>query len=218
MKTLHIRVMLVDDHAIVLEGYRRLLEKQDGFEVVAEAQDSVAAYRHCKELQPDVAVIDISMPGRGGIDLCRQLRQRDPSARIVVFTMHQGAAFARQAFQAGAKAYVTKSSPPMLLVTAIREAFAGRTFISPDVSEELARTSVEANSSALSSLSPREFEILRLLLETKSVSEIAAALNISPKTVINNHYLIKQKLAVATDIELLYLGLRERVVDPPRPD
>jgi DNA-binding NarL/FixJ family response regulator len=210
--------MLVDDHAIVLEGYRRLLEKQDGFEVVAEAQDSVAAYRHYKELAPDVAVLDISMPGRGGIDLCRQLRQWDPSARIVVFTMHQGAAFAMQAFQAGAKAYVTKSSPPMLLVTAIREACAGRSFISPDVSEELARASVKAPSSALSSLSPREFEILRLILETKSVSEIAAALNISPKTVINYHYLIKQKLDVATDIELLYFGLRQGLVASPAPE
>jgi DNA-binding NarL/FixJ family response regulator len=210
--------MLVDDHAIVLEGYRRLLEKQDGFEVVAEAQDSVAAYRQYKELKPDVAVIDISMPGRGGIDLCRQLRQWDPSARIVVFTMHQGAAFAMQAFQAGAKAYVTKSSPPMLLVTAIREARAGRSFISPDVSEELARASVKADSSALSSLSPREFEILRLILETKSASEIAATLNISTKTVINYHYLIKQKLDVATDIELLYLGLRERLVALPAPE
>jgi DNA-binding NarL/FixJ family response regulator len=123
-----------------------------------------------------------------------------------------------QAFQAGAKAYVTKSSPPTLLVTAIREAFAGRSFISPDVSEELARASVKADSSALSSLSPREFEILRLILATKSVSEIAAALNISPKTVINYHYLIKQKLYVATDIELLHLGLRERLVALPAPE
>ena len=211
----HIRVMLVDDHAIVLEGYRRLLAKQEGFEVVAEAQDSVAAYRSFKELAPDVAIIDISMPGRGGIDLCRQLRQRDASARIVVFTMHQSAAVAMQAFQAGAKAYVTKSSPPMLLVTAIREAFAGRPFISSDVSKELALASVTANTSALSSLSPREFEILRLILEARSVAEIAAALNISVKTVNNYHYLIKHKLDVATDIELLYLGLRHGLVAAP---
>ncbi len=88
-----IRVMLVDDHAIVLEGYRRLLEKQDGIEVVAEATDSVTAYQRFKELAPDVIVADISMPGRGGIDLIRQIRQRDSTARIVCFTMHQNVEF-----------------------------------------------------------------------------------------------------------------------------
>lgn len=212
--TRKIRVLLVDDHAIVLEGYKRLLEKQERIEVVADATDSATAYQRYKDLGPDIVVVDISMPGRGGIDLVGMLRQWDPSVRVVVFTMHNNSAFALHAFQAGARAYVTKSSPPMLLVQAILEVFDGRKFISPDVSETLALARVD-DDAVLAALSPREFEILRLLLDAKSSAEIATALNLSPRTVANYHSMIKQKLGVASDIELLYLGLRERLVLPP---
>jgi len=210
-----IRVMLVDDHAIVLEGYRRLLEKQAGIEVVAEAADSRTAYQRYKDVCPDVVVVDISMPGRGGIDLIGQIRAWDSSARIVVFTMHQDAVYAMHAFQAGAKGYITKSSNPLLLAYAIADVFAGRKAISPDVSQELALGRLNGDASALNSLSPREFEILRLLLEASPAAEIAATLNLSPKTVANYHTLIKQKLGVRSDIELLYFGLREGLVAPP---
>lgn len=212
-----IKVMLVDDHAIVLEGYRRLIEKVDGLEVVAEACDSATAYQRFKDVNPDVMVVDISMPGRGGIDLIRQVRLRDPMARIVVFTMHQNAAFAIQAFQAGAKAYITKSSKPSLLLHAIREVFQGRKAISPDVSEELALASVEVDEKALASLSPREFEILRQILDARSTAEIATALNLSPKTIANYHCMIRQKLGVGSDVELIYYGLRNGLVAVPMP-
>jgi len=210
-----IRVMLVDDHAIVLEGYRRLLEKQASIEVVAEAADSRTAYQRYKDVRPDVAVVDISMPGRGGIDLIGQLRAWDASARIIVFTMHMDAVYAMQAFQAGAKGYITKSSNPLLLAEAIIDVFAGKRAISPDVSRELALRRLSGDASALESLSPREFEILRMLLEACPAAEIAAALNLSPKTVANYHSLIKQKLGVHSDMELLYFGLREGLVTPP---
>jgi DNA-binding NarL/FixJ family response regulator len=207
--------MLVDDHAIVLEGYRRLLEKQASIEVVAEAADSRTAYQRYKDVRPDVAVVDISMPGRGGIDLIGQLRAWDASARIIVFTMHMDAVYAMQAFQAGAKGYITKSSNPLLLAEAIIDVFAGKRAISPDVSRELALRRLSGDASALESLSPREFEILRMLLEACPAAEIAAALNLSPKTVANYHSLIKQKLGVHSDMELLYFGLREGLVTPP---
>ncbi|WP_026608462.1 response regulator [Methylocapsa acidiphila] len=210
-----IKVILVDDHAIVLQGYRRLLEKQAGIEVAAEATDSKTAYRLYKEVQPDVAVVDVSMPGRGGIDLIGQIRAWDASARIVVFTMHADAIYAMHAFQAGARGYITKSSNPLLLAEAIRDVFAGRKAISPDVSQELALRRLDGDASALNALSPREFEILRLLLDASPPAEIATALNLSPKTVANYHSLIKQKLGVRSDIELLYLGLREGLVAPP---
>ncbi|MDQ0469047.1 DNA-binding NarL/FixJ family response regulator [Labrys wisconsinensis] len=212
-----IRIMLVDDHAIVLEGYRRLLDKQSDMEVVAEAGDGRTAYQRYKEVQPDVLVLDISMPGRGGIDIIGQIRLWDPQARIVVFTMHQSAVFAVHAFQAGAMGYITKSSKPMLLVRAITEVFAGRRALSPDISQELALSHVGAGASALESLSPREFEVLRLILRAKTCAEIASTLNLSPKTVANYHYLLKQKLGVGSDIELLYLGLREGLVTSPVP-
>lgn len=215
MKAQKIKVMLVDDHAIVLEGYRRLLEKQQGIEVVAEAGDSRTAYQLYKQACPDVVVVDISMPGRGGIDLIGQLRGWDAAARIVVFTMHRNAIYAMHAFQAGAKGYITKSNDPLLLADAIVDVFAGKRAISPDVSQELALGRLSGDSSALDALSPREFEILRLLLESNTAAEIAAALNLSLKTVANYHYLIKQKLGVRSDIELLYFGLREGLVATP---
>jgi len=187
---------------------RRYFAKHDG---------SRTAYQRYKEVHPDVAVIDISMPGRGGIDLIGQLRAWDALARIVVFTMHKDAVYAMHAFQAGAMGYITKSSNPLLLAEAIIDVFAGKKAISPDVSRELALRRLSGDASALDSLSPREFEILRMLLEASPPAEIAAALNLSPKTVANYHSLIKQKLGVRSDMELLYFGLREGLVTPPPP-
>ena len=99
------RVLLVDDHAVVREGYRRLIEKHEGIEVVSEADDAASAYKAFKASKPDVVVVDISMPGRGGIDLVRQMRQLDPHARILMFTMHANATYAQKAFRAGARGW-----------------------------------------------------------------------------------------------------------------
>jgi two-component system invasion response regulator UvrY len=208
-----IRLMLVDDHAIVREGYRRLFEKQPGVEIVAEADGGMEAYRQYKLCRPDVVVLDLSMPGQGGVEVIRHLRQWDPHARILVFTMHLNAAYAMQAFQAGAKGYITKSSAPELLIEGVRQVFEGRPAISPDVSHELALARIGGEAEALDALSPREFEILRMIVEAKSTAEIAAALNLSTKTVANYHYLIKGKLGVASDIELLHYALRVKLVN-----
>ena len=209
MKGERIRVLLVDDHAVVREGYRRLLEKQEGIKVVGEAQDAASAYQAYKETSPEVVVMDISLPGRGGIDALRHIRQWDANARVLVFTMHTNVTYALQAFQAGAKGYVTKSSPPELLVTAVREVAAGKLSICPETSAALAANRVGGEASAVETLSPREFEILRLLLEAKTTEEIAAAFNLSPKTVANYHYTIKSKLGVASDIELVHYAIRQ---------
>jgi two-component system, NarL family, invasion response regulator UvrY len=207
-----IRVFLVDDHAVVRQGYRTLLSQGEGLTVVGEADDAASAYRGFKHLQPDVVVMDISMRGRGGIDTIEHIRQFDPAARVLVFTMHCDSHYALQAFRAGAKGYVTKSSAPELLVSAVREVAEGRVIICPEVSEELALGIVQSETTGLQSLSPREFEILLMILEMRSTEEIAAALNVSRKTVANYHYNIKSKLGVASDIELLYFGLRQGLV------
>ncbi len=133
-----IRVLLVDDHAVVREGYRTLLAKHEGVSVVAEAANAASAYQLYKATQPDVVIMDISMPGRGGIDAIEHIRRFDPQARILVFTMHGGAVYALQAFRAGARGYVTKSSPPDLLVSAVRDVAEGRIAICPETSEALA--------------------------------------------------------------------------------
>jgi DNA-binding NarL/FixJ family response regulator len=206
------RVMLADDHAIVREGYRSLLQKQDRLRVVAEAADGAEAYRVYKETQPDLVIMDLSMPGIGGVEAIRRIRQWDHSARILVFTMHQSAAYAVQAIKAGARGFVTKSSPPEALLRAIGEVTAGRIALSPDIDHELALNSLAGEPSAVDTLSPREFEILRMLLAEKSIDDIAETLHISVKTAANTRYLIRAKLGVASDIELVHLALRQRII------
>ncbi len=202
-------IMLVDDHAIVREGYRAVLEKQPGLRVVAEAGDGAEAYRLFKERKPDLVIMDLTMAGIGGVEAIRRIRQWDPQASVLVFTMHQNAAFAVQAIRAGARGYVTKTSPPEALVRAVFDVFAGRIALSPDIDHELALSRLAGEAVAAEVLTAREFEVLRLLLAERSTEEIAETLHLSPKTVANLRYLIKGKLGVGSDIELVRLALRQ---------
>jgi two-component system, NarL family, invasion response regulator UvrY len=200
-------IMLVDDHAVVREGYRTVLQKQPGLRVVAEASDGADAYRLYKDV-----IMDLSMSGIGGIEAIRRIRQWDRGARILVFTMHQNAGFAVQAIRAGARGYVTKTSPPDELVRAVMDVLAGRIAVSPDIDHELALSKLGGETMAADVLSAREFEVLQLLLAERTTDEIAEALHISPKTVANLHSVIKDKLAVGSDIELVRLALRQGIL------
>jgi two-component system invasion response regulator UvrY len=213
LSNIAIRIMLVDDHAVVREGYRTLLQKQPGLHVVAEAENGAQAYQLFKVVQPGLVIMDISMPGAGGIEAIKRIRSWDPTARILVFTMHQNAAYAVQAIRAGAKGYVTKSSPPDILVGAVYDVHKGGIVLSPDIGHDLALTRLEEKSNALDNLTPREFEVLRMLLAEQTTEQIAGALNVSVKTVANTHYLIKSKLGVGSDIELVRLALRSGLLD-----
>ncbi len=207
-----IRILLVDDHAIVREGYRALLAKQPGLQVVAEAADGIQAYQRFKECSPNVVVTDLSLPGMSGLELISRIKQRDTDAKILAFSMHQNPSFAVQASRAGALGYVTKSSTPEVLLRAIHEVDAGRHFLSADIAQALALEKLGSERMALETLTVREFEILRLLVEARTAEDIAQTLNISPKTVCNCHYLIKRKLGVAGDIELTRLAIRLNVI------
>jgi two-component system, NarL family, invasion response regulator UvrY len=202
-------IMLVDDHAIVREGYRSVLQKQPRLRVVAEAADGAEACRLFKHTRPDLVIMDLTLPGVGGIEVIRRIRQWDPAARILVFTMHQNAAFAVQAIRAGARGYVTKMSPPEALLRAVFDVLDGRIALSPDIDHELALSRLADESVATDVLTAREFEVLRMLLAEKTTEEIANMLHISPKTVANLRYLIKNKLGVSSDIELVRLALRQ---------
>jgi DNA-binding NarL/FixJ family response regulator len=202
-------IMLVDDHAVVREGYRAMLQKQPGLHVVAEAADGAEAYRLFKEVRPDLVIMDLTMPGVGGIEGIRRIRQWDRSARILVFTMHESAGFAVQAIRAGARGYVTKSSPPETLLRAVMDVLAGAIAISPDIDHELALSRLSGETAAADVLTAREFEVMQMLLAERTTDEIAAALHLSPKTIANLHSLIKDKLGVASDIELVRLALRQ---------
>ncbi|MDD5266914.1 MAG: response regulator transcription factor [Methylococcales bacterium] len=208
-----IRILLVDDHAIVREGYLSLLAKQPGLQVVAEAADGTQAYQLFKECNPDVVITDLSLPGISGLELISRIKQREANAKILVFSMYQNPSFAVQASRAGALGYITKSSPPEQLLRAIREVYCGRHTLSADMAQALALEKLGNEQTALETLTVREFEILRLLVEARTTEDIAQTLNISPKTVSNSHYLIKRKLGVASDIELTRLALKLNVIN-----
>ncbi|EEF79155.1 response regulator [Methylophaga thiooxydans] len=208
-----ITIMLVDDHAIVREGYRSLLQKQDNLEVIAEACDGTEAYSQYKKYQPDIVVMDISLPGQSGLKAIERIRQFDAKAKILVFSMHQNPSFALQATRAGALGYITKSSDPEDLIRAIAEVAKNKHTLSADIAQALAMEKLGQEQSALDELTVREFEILRLLVDAKSNQDIAELLNISPKTVSNSHYIIKKKLGVSSDIELTRLAIKMNLVN-----
>jgi two-component system, NarL family, invasion response regulator UvrY len=202
-----IAILLVDDHPVVREGYRRLLERHTGFRVCAEATDAAAAYEAYRRANPDVVVMDLSLPGAGGLDAIRHIRQWDGAARILVFTMHGGSAFALKAFEAGAVGYVTKSSPPSELVRAVIAVARGERALSADVARAVAAERLSGRRSLVDDLGPRETEILRLVASGLTAEDIARLLNLSAKTVQNYHYQIKSKIGARTDAHLVWLAL-----------
>jgi DNA-binding NarL/FixJ family response regulator len=208
-----IKILIVDDHAIVREGYRSLLEKQPGMRVVGEASNGALAYARFQETAPDVVIMDLSMPEQGGLEAIVRICQRDPTARILVFSMHENPAFAVQATRAGARGYITKGSEPETLIRAVHDVYRGKHVLSPDIAQALALTKLGGEGEVLAKLTVREFEILRMLVEARSTEDIAAELRISPKTVSNSHYQIKKKLGAASDIELVRIALRTNIID-----
>lgn len=207
-----IRVMLADDHAVVRSGLRRLLERKLEIEVIAEAENGDQAYQFYSQHLPDVAVLDLSMPGMGGMEVIRRIHTKHPEARLLVFSMHESAAFATQALKAGACGYVAKTGSPEELVVAVQEAMKGKVYISKVVAQKIAVQSLSGGTEPVYQLSSREFEIFRMIAEGNSVEEVADKLKISQKTVANYLTLIKQKLGVHTPIEMLRLAMRHGVI------
>jgi two-component system, NarL family, invasion response regulator UvrY len=201
-----ISVLLVDDHAVVREGYRRLLERASGIEVVGEAASSAEAYQAFCRWLPDVVVMDISLPDVSGIEAMRRLIQREPSAKILIFSIHDEAIFPDRAYRAGARGYVTKASAPDVLVDAVRAVARGDIFVSPDIAQTIALRTISGDGDALGTLSHREFEIVRLLARGHSVRQIAAVLCLNYKTVANYQSLIKQKLKADTAIDVVRIA------------
>ena len=205
-----VRILLVDDHPIVREGYRRLLGRQPGLSVVAEAGDGEEALEAFAEHRPDIVLMDLSMPGGGGFSAVEALLARDPQARIIVVSMHQGAIFAQKAMAAGARGFVSKSSPPDELVRSIATVMSGRRVLSADMAQEFARTSIENDD--IAGLTPRERDILLLLVRGMNGRAIALSLGLSSKTVQNNLSQIRAKLGASGDAELMLKAQRAGLV------
>jgi len=201
-----ISILLVDDHPVVRQGYRRVLEHQSDFHVVAEADNAASAYSAFKQHSPNIVVLDISMPGASGLEAIRNIRLRNSRARILVFSMHSEALLVKAAFDAGAGGYVTKSNEPAVLIRAVRSVARGERAMSDDVAHLLAAESLAPSRSALDHLGEREVEILRQFAAGSTAKQIAANLNLSMKTVQNYHYLIKAKTGMQTDAQLVRLA------------
>lgn len=211
--TLH--VALVDDHAVVRAGYRRLLELEPDMAVVAEFADADAAYGALTGPagdEVDLLVLDLSMPGRSGLELLRRLAQRRPGLPVLVFTMHDGAAMLDQCLRAGAAGFVTKSSAPEVLIGAVRRAARGEPALSPDVAALVAAQA--QGGPPHRHLSPREFDILQQLCAGHRVEDIAQALRLSAKTVANYQTQIRQKLGVGRAVELLRYAREHGLLGP----
>ena len=207
-----VRILLVDDHPVVREGYRRLLERQAGFQVCAEAGDAKEAYCAYKDHRPDVAVMDIAVPGASGLEAVRHIRQWDGDARLLVFTMHAGLAFALKAFEAGASGYMTKGTEPGELLSAVKTVAGGGRYLGEDIARAVAADRLAGSRSLVEHLSPRETEILRLLALGMTSDLIAELLNLSQKTVRNHHYAIKSKIGANNDAHLVWLALSSGLV------
>jgi two-component system invasion response regulator UvrY len=206
-----IQVLLVDDHEVVRSGYRRLLENTSDIRVIAEAKSGEEAYTACLKHQPDVVVMDLSMPGIGGLEAVRKIRHRDKTVRVLVFSMHESETFLTRALEEGVLGYITKRSAAKVMVEAIRQVAQGKQFIGQEMQAYLTKK----DSSFLSeTLSPREFEIFLLLAEGKSVNDVADLLRLSSKTVGNHCTSIKNKLNISNASELTRLAIREGLLEP----
>ena len=205
-------IVLVDDHAVVRAGVRRLLEQEPLFEVIGEAESGEKAYQILAELKPDVMVMDLSMPGMGGLQAIRRILMRYEKAKILVLSMHEDLSFANQALKLGAKGYLTKNTLADDLVKSIETVTQGDVFLSDEIAKKMAMQSISGNQDPVHELSAREFEIFRLLAEGLDIDAIASTLNISPKTVSNYQTMIKQKLDINTPIELIRYAIKVGVI------
>ena len=207
-----INILLVDDHSVVRAGIRRLLEQRSGFSVIAEAESGEQAYQLFGEHLPDLTVMDLTMRGMGGLEAISRIVMRYPTAKILVLSMHESGVFVTQALKAGAKGYLPKSSLADELVSALEAILAGRTYIDTAMAKNLALGSLEQEANPLQLLSPREFEIFRLLAEGGDCDSIAQALNISSKTVSNHQTAIKQKLGISNPVEMVRFAMRAGLI------
>jgi len=203
-----VTVLLVDDHAVVREGYRQLLERSGDIRVIGEAGNADDACMRCAELAPHVVVIDIALPGVSGIEAMRRMLAQRAETRVLIFSMYEDAIFARRALDAGAGGYVTKASAPNVLVDAVLTVARGKRYLGAEIAQALALRNSVTHSTSADALSAREFEVLRLLVKGEAIKDIAKTLGLTPKTVANHQSAIKQKLGADSAVQLLRIASR----------
>jgi two-component system, NarL family, invasion response regulator UvrY len=207
-------VMLVDDHAVVRAGFKLLIDSSPDIRVAAEAGSGEDAVRRFDEARPDVVVMEISLPGMGGLEAIRRLRARTRAVRILVLSAHEDAMHARRALQAGALGYLTKRSAAEALIRAIRRVGQGERFLDAQIARAVASRELSASRDPLDGLSEREFNVFLALAKGRSVSEIAGVMFLSPRTVGTHLFHIKQKLGASNSARLALMAVRAGLLTP----
>jgi len=204
------RVLLADDHALLLGAFEKLLTPDCN--IVGQVSDGRALIAAAQRLKPDVIVLDITMPGLNGLDAGRLVKQQLPGVKLVFLTMNEDADLAAEAFRAGASAYVLKRSPPSELTTAIREVMRGRTYITPLIAGGLVGSLLGGDERRTEDLTSRQREVLQLLAEGRSMKEIAGLLNVTHRTVAFHKYRMMERLKVKSTAELVQYAVRHHIV------
>jgi len=207
-----INVLLADDHTVVRAGYRHLLQSAPDIKIIAEADTGEEAYRLCEQLQPDVTVMDISMPGMGGLEALRRIRAQNEHAKVLIFSMHDDAVFPSRALEAGARGYLSKSCSPEALIQAVRTIAAGSKYIGQEVAQKVALQMSQGTGNLLKKLTPREFETFTLLAQGVPLAALAERQHIDYKTVVSVQARIRQKLGIENTAQLVMLAIRSGVI------
>ena len=209
-----IRVMLVDDHAVVRMGFRMLLEGSDDIEVVGEAESGEDAVRQFGEIKPDVIVMDISMPGIGGLEAIDRILAKNQNMRVLALSAHEDVMHARRVLKAGAVGYLTKRTAAEELMQAIRVVHQGKTYLEPGIAQQMAVEQVSGQRNPVDTLSEKEFKVFLSLARGQSVQDIADVMSLSPRTVGTHLYNIKQKLGASNSAELAIIAIRAGLIEP----
>ena len=207
------KVMLVDDHAVVRMGFKLLLQASDDIDVVAEADSGEAACQMVEAAQPDVVVMDIAMAGMGGIEAIKRLLAKNPKLRILALSAHEDTSHPKRALQAGALGYLSKRSAPEVLIDAIRSIAKGHAFLDAQIAQRMAVQGIHGDHGPMEKLSAREFEVFVQLARGQTVAQISDALKLSSSTVGTHLYNIKQKLGLTNQAEMTLLAVRHGLID-----
>jgi DNA-binding NarL/FixJ family response regulator len=213
-----IRIVVADNHAMIREGLKHIISSSGDMTVVGEAADGAGVMQLVRGSDFEMLVLDLSMPGRSGMELIKLVRSEKPRLRILVFSMHQELQYAARAIKSGANGYLIKDSAPLEVLEALRKIAAGRHSFSPDVTEQLLLGSMRADVSVPHErLSDREFEVFRLIASGVSVTDIALRLNLSAKTISTHKANLMQKMDMHNQSELIRYAIKHGVAEPPEP-
>ncbi|MEY2928466.1 response regulator transcription factor [Candidatus Methylopumilus rimovensis] len=209
-----IKILLVDDHAVVRMGFKMLIEAEADIKVIGEAESGEVAVKLFQELKPDIIIMDITMPGIGGLEAIDRIMAKDKNTKILVLSAHEDSVHPKRVLNAGAMGYLTKRSAAEELIKAIKSIHQGKRYLEPNIAQQMAITQLSGETNPVEILSDREFEVFMALAKGKSTNEIADTLCLSPRTVGTHLYNIKQKLNANNSAEIALIAIRCGLIDP----